>query len=48
MSNPLLPMDTRRQLLRTLKARYQTVSKAEKTRGLEEFILISEYHRKIQ
>ncbi|AXS16870.1 TPA: hypothetical protein MEB24_004797 [Klebsiella aerogenes] len=42
MSNVLLPMDTRRQLLRVLKTRY----KAEKTRILEEFILISVYHRK--
>lgn len=46
MSNVLLPMDTRRQLLRALKTRYQTASKAEKTRILEEFILISGYHRK--
>ncbi|ECN5820931.1 hypothetical protein AAO05_22470 [Salmonella enterica subsp. enterica serovar Infantis] len=46
MSNALLPMDTRRQLLRALKTRYQAASKAEKTRILEEFILISGYHRK--
>ncbi|EFE05568.1 hypothetical protein [Citrobacter youngae] len=46
MSNVLLPMDTRRQLLRALKTRYQAVSKAEKTRIIEEFILISGYHRK--
>ncbi|MEL5558462.1 hypothetical protein [Serratia ureilytica] len=46
MSNALLPMDPRRQLLRALKTRYQTASKAEKTRSLEEFILISGYHRK--
>ncbi|EHG4046808.1 hypothetical protein J4486_005423 [Salmonella enterica] len=46
MSNVLLPMDTRRQLLRALKTRYQAASKAEKTRILEEFILISGYHRK--
>lgn len=46
MSNVLLPMDTRRQLLRALKTRYQAASKAEKTRLLEEFILISGYHRK--
>ncbi|ECG5644049.1 hypothetical protein E1K64_20245 [Salmonella enterica subsp. enterica serovar Poona] len=46
MSNVLLPMDTRRQLLRVLKTRYQAASKAEKTRILEEFILISGYHRK--
>ncbi|AYU97731.1 hypothetical protein EEI76_22075 (plasmid) [Enterobacter cloacae] len=39
-------MDTRRQLLRALKTRYQAASKAEKTRILEEFILISGYHRK--
>ncbi len=39
MSNVLLPMDTRRQLLRALKTRYQAASKAEKTRILEEFIL---------
>lgn len=45
MSNALLPMDTRRQLLRALKTRYQVVSKAEKSRILEEFILISGYHR---
>ena len=45
MSNALLPMDTRRQLLRVLKTRYQAASKAEKTRILEEFILISGYHR---
>lgn len=31
MSNALLPMDTRRQLLRALKTRYQAASKAEKT-----------------
>ncbi|EDR9731473.1 hypothetical protein CC156_002709 [Salmonella enterica subsp. enterica serovar Carrau] len=46
MSNALLPMDTRRQLLRALKTRYQAASKAEKTRILEEFIQISGYHRK--
>ncbi|HAG0930504.1 TPA: hypothetical protein G8S40_004580 [Salmonella enterica] len=46
MSKALLPMDTRHQLLRVLKTRYQAASKAEKTRILEEFILISEYHRK--
>ncbi len=46
MSNVLLPMDTRRQLLRMLKTRYQAASKAEKTKILEEFILISGYHRK--
>lgn len=46
MNNVLLPMDTRRQLLRALKTRYQATSKAEKTRILEEFILISGYHRK--
>ncbi|MDW3573673.1 hypothetical protein N4235_22650 [Enterobacter asburiae] len=46
MSNVLLPMDTRRQLLLALKTRYQAASKAEKTRILEEFILISGYHRK--
>ncbi len=46
MSNTLLPMDTRRQLLRALKTRYQAVSKIEKTRIPEEFILISGYHRK--
>jgi hypothetical protein len=46
MSNVLLPVDTRRQLLRVLKTRYQAASKAEKTRILEEFILISGYHRK--
>lgn len=46
MSNVLLPMDTHRQLLRVLKTRYQAVSKAEKTRILEEFILISGHHRK--
>lgn len=46
MSNALLPIDTRRQLLRTLKTRYQAASKAEKTRILEEFIVISGYHRK--
>ncbi|EBE2443083.1 hypothetical protein ACV2HG_24760 [Salmonella enterica subsp. enterica serovar Pomona] len=46
MSNVLLPMDTRRQLLRALKTRYQAASKAEKTRLLEEFILISECYRK--
>lgn len=46
MSNALLPMDTRRQLLRALKSRYQAASKAEKNRILEEFILISGYHRK--
>lgn len=42
----MLPMDTRRQLLRALKTRYQAASKSEKTRILEEFILISGYHRK--
>ena len=36
MSNALLPMDTRRLLLRALKTRYQAASKAEKTRILEE------------
>lgn len=46
MSNVMLSMDTRRQLLRVLKTRYQAASKAEKTRILEEFILISGYHRK--
>jgi hypothetical protein len=46
MSNVLLPMYIRRQLLRALKTRYQAASKAEKTRILEEFILISGYHRK--
>ncbi|EAY2167866.1 hypothetical protein AHZ41_22125 [Salmonella enterica] len=46
MSNALLPMDTRRQLLRALKTRYQAASKVEKTRILEEFIQISGYHRK--
>lgn len=46
MNNVLLPMDTRRQLLRVLKTRYQVASKAEKTWILEEFILISGYHRK--
>jgi len=46
MSNALLPMDTRRQLLRAQTTRYQAASKAEKTRILEEFILISGYHRK--
>ncbi|EAC1404080.1 hypothetical protein APX81_02950 [Escherichia coli] len=46
MSNVLLPVDTRRQLLRALKTRYQAASKAEKTWSLEEFILISGYHRK--
>ncbi|EMD3668682.1 hypothetical protein VQ030_004728, partial [Salmonella enterica] len=46
MSNVLLPMDTRRQLLRALKTRYQAASKAEKNRLLEEFILISECYRK--
>jgi hypothetical protein len=46
MSNVLLPMDTRRQLLRALKTRYQAAGKAEKIRILEEFILISGYHRK--
>lgn len=46
MSNVLLPIDTRRQLLRALKTRYQAASKAEITRILEEFILISGYHRK--
>ncbi|ECI3890540.1 hypothetical protein AHV09_27955, partial [Salmonella enterica subsp. enterica] len=35
-----------RQLLRALKTRYQAASKAEKPRSLEEFILISGYHRK--
>ena len=39
-------MDTRRQLPRALKTRYQAASKAEKTRILEEFVLISGYHRK--
>lgn len=33
MSNALLHMDTRRQLLRALKIRYQAASKAEKTRS---------------
>ncbi|EAS0615795.1 hypothetical protein GL503_26165 [Salmonella enterica] len=46
MSNVLLPVDTRRQLLRALKTRYQAASKAEKTRILEEFIRLSGYHRK--
>ena len=46
MSDALLPMDTRRQLLGALKTRYQAAGKAEKTRILEEFILISGYHRK--
>ncbi|EDW2056874.1 hypothetical protein S518_004816 [Salmonella enterica subsp. enterica] len=46
MSNVLLSVDTRRQLLQALKTRYQAASKAEKTRILEEFILISGYHRK--
>ncbi|ECC9721922.1 hypothetical protein NN677_005500 [Salmonella enterica] len=45
MSNALLPVDTCRQLLRALKTRYQAASKTEKTRILEEFILISGYHR---
>jgi hypothetical protein len=39
-------MDIRRQFLRALKTRYQAASKTEKTRFLEEFILISGYHRK--
>lgn len=39
MSNALLPMDIRRQLLRALKTRYQAAIKTEKTRILEEFIL---------
>lgn len=39
-------MDTRRQLLRVLKTRYQETCKAEKTRHPEKFILISGYHRK--
>ena len=39
-------MDTRHQLPRALKTRYQAASKAEKTRILEEFVLISGYHRK--
>lgn len=39
-------MDTRLQLLRALKTRYQAAIKAEKTRILEEFILVSGYHRK--
>ncbi|WP_158784172.1 DDE-type integrase/transposase/recombinase [Pantoea sp. BAV 3049] len=46
MSNALLPIDTRRQLLRALRTRYQAASKAEKTRIVEEFILISGYHHK--
>lgn len=46
MSNALLPMETRSQLLRALKTRYQAASKTEKPRILEEFILISGYHRK--
>lgn len=46
MSNMLLAMVTRRQLVRALKTRYQAANKAEKTRLLEEFILISGYHRK--
>lgn len=46
MSNVLFPVDTRRQHLRALKTRYQAASQAEKTRILEEFILISGYHRK--
>lgn len=46
MSNVLLPMETRRQLLQALRTRYQAASKAEKTRMLEEFILVSGYHRK--
>ncbi len=46
MRNVLSPMDTCRQLLRTLKTRYQAASKAEKSRILEEFILISGFHRK--
>lgn len=46
MSNALLPMDTRRQLLRALKKTYQGASKTARTRILEEFILISGYHRK--
>jgi hypothetical protein len=36
MSNVLLPMDTRRQLLQALRTRYQAASKAEKTRMLED------------
>ncbi|EKS6645915.1 hypothetical protein QCD58_004827 [Enterobacter hormaechei] len=39
-------MDIRRQLLRALKTYFQATSKAGKTRILEEFILISGYHRK--
>ncbi|MFM4810548.1 transposase family protein [Aeromonas hydrophila] len=46
MSNVLLPMDIRRQLLQALRTRYQAASKAQKTRMLEEFILVSGYHRK--
>ena len=46
MSNALLPMNIRRQLLRALKTRYQAVSQTEKSRILEELILISGYHRK--
>lgn len=46
MINELLPMDTRRQLLQALQKRYIEASKAEKTRILEEFVLISGYHRK--
>lgn len=46
MSNALLPIDTRRQRLRALKTCYQAASKAKETRILEEFILISGYHRK--
>lgn len=46
MSTQLLPMETRRQLLEALRKRYIAASKAEKTRILEEFVLISGYHRK--
>ncbi|MCO5784533.1 hypothetical protein [Citrobacter meridianamericanus] len=48
MSNALLSMDmdTRRLLQRALKTRYQAASKAEKTRIIAEFILISGYHHK--
>ncbi|NIG98742.1 MAG: hypothetical protein G5701_07615 [Serratia symbiotica] len=39
-------MDTRLQLLRALQTRYHATIKAEKTRSLEEFILVSGHHRK--
>nr|VGM56399.1 Uncharacterised protein [Klebsiella pneumoniae] len=39
-------MDARHQLLRALRTGYHAASKVEKPRIIEEFVLISRYHRK--